>query len=481
MRTTRREFAALTGVAALTTAGSRPAAAAPADASSPYHFPDSFVWGCATASYQVEGAAREDGRKPSIWDTFSHQPGRVAHGDTGDVAVDHYHRYPQDIQLMQRLGVKAYRFSVAWPRVFPDGFGQPNEKGIAYYERMVDTLLAAGIEPYATLFHWDLPQACQDRFGGWQSRETSRYFGEYAAFVTRRLSDRVSHFFTINEFSCFTDLGYQVGVFAPGLKLPPRQVNQVRHNALLGHGLALAAIRASARRPVQVGLAENATQCVPVLETEPHIAAARRAMRVVNAPFLTAVLEGKYIDEYLASAGPNAPEFTPDDMRIIGGKIDFVGVNCYAPAYVRAAEGPGGFAMVPNPPSYPHMASPWLFIGPQILYWAPRHLKEIWNVDNVFITENGCSADDRVTADGHVYDTDRVMYLRNHLALAHRAVAEGWPLKGYFLWSLMDNFEWADGYTKRFGIYYVNFETLDRIPKLSAEFYRETIARRSVV
>jgi len=483
MQTTRRRFATLTGAAALASGSGKglAGAAPPADLPAAYRFPDSFVWGCATASYQVEGAVHEDGRKPSVWDTFTHQPGHIAQGHTGDVAADQYHRYAQDIQLMKGLGVKAYRFSIAWPRVFPDGDGQPNEKGMAYYERLVDALLGAGIQPYVTLFHWDLPQALQDRIGGWQSRDTARYFAGYAGFVSRRLSDRVSHFFTINEFSCFTDLGYAVGVFAPGLRLPPRQVNQVRHNGLLAHGLGLAAIRASARRPVQVGLAENPTMCVPVLETEPHIAAARKAMREVNAPFLTAVLEGKYMDEYLSSAGANAPEFTPEDMRTIGGKLDFVGLNCYAPAYVRAAETKGGFAMVPNPSSYPHMASPWIYFGPQILYWAPRHLKEIWNVNNVMITENGCSADDHRQADGHVYDTDRVMYLRNHLALAQRAVAEGWPLTGYFLWSLVDNFEWADGYTKRFGIYYVNFDTQERTPKLSAEFYRDTIARRGVV
>ena len=487
MQPTRRTFATLSGAAAALGIGAAtgPLAASPAapvktDPKDYCRFPDAFVWGCATASYQVEGAAQEDGRKPSVWDTYAHEPGRIAMGHTGDVAVDQYHRYAQDVQLMKWLGVKAYRFSIAWPRVFPDGSGQPNEKGIAYYERLVDTLLAAGIEPYATLFHWDLPQALQDSVGGWQSRETARYFGEYAGFVARRLSDRVSHFFTINEFSCFTDLAYGAGVFAPGLKLPPRQLNQVRHHAVLGHGLALEAIRAAARRPVQVGLAENSTMCVPVIETEPHIAAARRAMRQVNAPFLTAVLEGKYTDEYLAAAGANAPEFTAADMRTIGGRLDFVGLNCYAPSYVRAADNQAGFAQVPHPKSYPHMASPWLFIGPQILYWAPRHLKEIWDVNNVMITENGCSADDRL-ADGHVYDTDRVMYLRNHFVQAHRAVSEGWPLTGYFLWSLMDNFEWTEGYTKRFGIYYVNFETQERTPKLSAEFYRETIARRAVV
>jgi beta-glucosidase len=485
MRPTRRTFATLSGAAALGIGAPTASAASPAAQGKPSpqdycRFPDSFLWGCATAAYQVEGAAQEDGRKPSVWDTHAHQPGRVAHGDTGDVSVDQYHRYAQDVQLMKWLGVKAYRFSIAWPRVFPDGSGQPNEKGIAYYERLVDALLAAGIEPYATLFHWDLPQALQDSVGGWQSRDTAKYFADYAGFVARRLSDRVSHYFTINEFSCFTDLAYGNGMFAPAMKLPPRQLNQVRHHAVLGHGMALAAIRAAAHRHVQVGLAENSAMCVPILETEPHIAAARRAMRQMNAPFLTAVLEGKYTAEYLAGAGPNAPEFTPEDMRIIGGHLDFVGLNCYSPTYIRASDVPSGFSQVPNPSSYPHMASPWLTIGPQILYWAPRHLKEIWDVNNVMITENGCSADDKLSG-GHVYDTDRVMYLRNHFVQAHRAVSEGWPLTGYFLWSLLDNFEWNDGYSKRFGIYYVNFETLERTPKLSAEFYRGVIARRAIV
>jgi beta-glucosidase len=483
MPSTRRNFAALTGAAALgIAAGPSPSAAAPAGSSKDYYrFPDAFLWGTATASYQVEGAAQEDGRKPSVWDTYARQPGRTAMGHTGDIAVDQYHRYAQDIQLMKWLGIKTYRFSIAWPRVFPDGGGQPNAKGIAYYERLVDALLAAGIEPYATLFHWDLPQALQDSVGGWQSRETAQRFGEYAAFVSGRLSDRVSHFFTINEFSCFIDEGYGTGTKAPGVKLPARELNQVRHNAVLGHGLAVQAIRASARRPVQVGLAENSSICVPVLETEPHIAASRRAMRELNAHFLTVILEGRYTDGYLARTGADAPRFTAEDMRAIGSPLDFVGLNCYSPTYIRADAGPSGFAVIPHPSSYPHMASGWLYFGPQIIYWAPRHAKEIWNAKSVYITENGCSSDDHLAPDGQVYDTDRVMYLRNHLIQAHRAVTEGWPLNGYFLWSLMDNFEWTDGYTKRFGIYYVDFETLNRTPKMSAHFYRETIRRNAVV
>ncbi len=478
----RRDFAKL--AAALSLSPSMEANAAQAGGGKPasYQFPTTFLWGCATASYQVEGAVREDGRKPSVWDTFSHTPGRTSMDHTGDVAADHYHRYKDDVQLLKWLGVKAYRFSIAWPRVFPDGSGQPNEKGIAFYERLVDELLANGIQPCATLFHWDLPQALEDRYGGWRSRETAKYFGDYAAYVSQRLSDRVSRFFTINEFSCFTDDGYRWAAKAPGLQLPMREVCQLRHHAVLAHGLAVAALRANASKPIRVGLAENAPVCVPVIETEEHIAAARKAQREINAPFLTAVLEGKYLDSYLNEMGKDAPKFTAEDMKAIGAPLDFVGLNCYYPFNVRADhKSPAGFAVVPHPSSYPHMSSEWLYIGPQILYWGPRHLSEIWGVKDVMITENGCSAADPRTQDGAIYDTDRVMFLRNYLVQAHRAVAEGWPLTGYFLWSVVDNFEWTDGYLRRFGIIYVNYETQERIPKLSAHFYREVIARGAVV
>ena len=479
---TRRQFAQLTGAAAVGL-GTNPTlsqAQAPKGASG--SFPSSFLWGCATASYQVEGAAKEDGRMPSVWDTYSHTPGKVEMDHNGDVSVDQYHRYKEDIDRIQWLGCKAYRFSIAWPRVIPDGSGSVNEKGLAYYDRLVDELLKRGIEPYATLFHWDLPQALEDKVGGWQSRDTSKYFADYAGLIAKRLSDRITHFFTINEFSCFTDEGYGWGSKAPGKTLGDKIRNQVRHNALLGHGLAVAALRANAKKPLKVGLAENPAVCVPVIETDEHIKAARTAMREFNAQFLTAILEGKYTDGYLSSQGANAPQFTAEEMKTISAPLDLVGLNCYTPAYIRAdAKSPQGFAYVPYPKSHPHMESPWIQLGPELLYWAPRHLKEIWNVDNVYITENGCSSYDRPAADGKVYDTDRLMYLRNHLTHAQRAVMEGYPLRGYFCWSLLDNFEWADGYTKRFGLYYVNFETQERMPKLSAEYYREVVARNRVV
>ncbi len=443
-------------------------------------FPANFMWGCATASYQIEGGANEDGRKPSVWDTFSHTPGKTFQGETGDVADDSYHLYKEDVQLLKNLGAKCYRMSISWSRVFPDGTGQANEKGLDYYKRVVDELLKNNITPYITLFHWDLPQALP---GGWQSRDTSKAFGDYAGFIAKHLSDKVSHFFTTNEFVCFTDLGYKNGQFAPGMKLPDAQVNQIRHHAVLGHGMAVQAIRAHGKKGTQVGLAENATVFVPVIENPEHIEAAHRATREENAPFLTAVLEGKYTDDYLKREGANAPKVEADDMKIIGSPLDFVGLNVYTPEYVRADSSVAGYKIEKRQASFPRMASTWLYIGPEVIYWAVRNVSDIWKPKELYITENGCSADDVLTAEGRIEDTDRVMYLRNHLMNLHRAAAEGYPIKGYFLWSLMDNFEWADGYSKRFGLHYVDFKSdaRTRTPKLSAEWYRNVIARNAVV
>jgi beta-glucosidase len=298
--------------------------------------------------------------------------------------------------------------------------------------------------------------------------------------VAGQLADRVHHFMTINEFDSFTNLGYKTGKFAPGLMLPAAELNQVRHHAILAHGLGVQAIRASAPG-AQAGLAENPISFVPVIEDEKNIDAARRATREENAAFLTAVMEGKYTEGYLEREGENAPRVSPGDMEAIGSPIDFLGLNVYAPNYVRAEDSPRGYKLVPRQASYPHMASPWIAVGPEVLYWAVRNVCELWHPREIYITENGCSADDVVTADGRVEDTDRVMYLRNHLTHLHRAAIEGFPVKGYFLWSLLDNFEWADGYSKRFGIHYVDFKTEKRTAKLSAEWYREAIRRNAVV
>jgi beta-glucosidase len=443
-------------------------------------FPQDFLWGSATASYQVEGAVKEDGRGATIWDTFSRTPGKTVGGATGDVATDHYHRYKEDVGLMKSLGVKTYRFSIAWSRVFPEGAGKPNPKGLDFYNRLVDELLANGIEPFATLYHWDLPQTLQDKYGGWESRETSKAFADYAGYTAEKLSDRVKHFFTINEFGAFVELGYRIGIHAPGLKLPPGRFNQTRHHAVLGHGLAVQAMRAKAKPGTRIGLAENMTICVPVIETPEHIEAATRDTRELNAQYMTVIQEGKYTDAYLAAAKSDAPKFTDEDLKAISSPLDFVGINIYTPQYVRADGSPLGFSVVGHPASFPHMISPWLFVGPEALYWGPRHINKIWNAKEIYITENGCSSSDVPAPDGTVYDTDRVMYLRNYLMHLHRAASEGIPVKGYFLWSLTDNFEWADGYTNRFGLHYVDYKTQKRTPKLSAAFYKEVIARNAL-
>jgi beta-glucosidase len=480
---TRRELGLGLGGAALASSLMTSATAQPRPGARPAvadgAFPRDFAWGCATAAYQIEGAVNEDGRGPTNWDVFSHTPGKVANGDTGDVACDSYHRYRDDIALLKALGVGAYRFSIAWSRIFPSGRGAPNPKGVDYYDRLVDGLLAAGIAPHATMFHWDLPTGLA---GGWQSRDTAYAFADYAGYMAGKLSDRVKHIMTVNELRCFTDLSYMTGSKAPGLKLPPRDVNQIRHNGVLAHGLGVQAIRAAARPGTQVGLADNTSMFVPVIETPEHIAATKAAVREENAMFLTAILEGQYLDTYLTAQGRDAPRVQAGDMKIIASPLDFVSLNLYTPNYVRAApDQPRGYAILPHLAHSPRMVSPWLYVAPEVLYWGIRTVSELWKPKRIFISENGCSADDAVSPDGKVYDSDRVMYLRNCITHMQRAAREGYPIHGYFLWSLMDNFEWEDGYNTRFGIHHVDFKTQKRTPKLSADWYKELIRTGKLV
>ncbi|CCD95456.1 putative Beta-glucosidase [Bradyrhizobium sp. ORS 375] len=478
----RRDLAKLAGLAALGAANA-PAQAEEAavreDASR--RFPADFVWGTATSSYQVEGGAPADGRGPSIWDVFTRIQGNIEDASTGDVACDHYNRYKEDVRLIKQLGCRAYRFSIAWPRLFPDGGLTPNPRGIDFYNRLVDELLANGIEPYATLYHWDLPQALQDRVGGWRSAEAAKAFAHYAGYVAQHLSDRVKTIFTINECGRFIPFGYGLGIDAPGLKLPPQEVNQARHHVALAHGLAVQAIRAKGRAGTRVGMAENITACLPAIDTTENIRAAEIATREMNAGFLNVILEGRYTDGFLAWSGKDAPVFTADELKTISAPVDFVGLNIYAPqAYIVASDRAPGFEVLPMPASFPHMSSPWLLVGPETAYWVPKLAAKIWNLKTIYITENGTSSDDRITADGKVHDLDRVMYLRNYLAQLQRATSEGVPVKGYFLWSLLDNFEWVFGYKQRFGVYHVDFDTQVRTPKLSASYYRHVITRNAV-
>src|SRR5215468_2187821 len=409
------------GLATPALAQPRPSASSP-DRHAGASFPNGFIWGTATSAYQIEGAVSEDGRGPSIWDVFSHTPGKIGDGTNADIANDHYHRYKEDVGLIKDLGAKAYRFSVAWPRVFPNGDGAPNPKGLDFYNRLIDELLAQGIEPYATLYHWDLPQSLQDRVGGWQSSDTAKAFGDYSGYVAERLSDRVKNFFTINEAGRFLNFGYGWGIDAPGLKIPTGELNQARHNVVLGHGLAVQAIRAKARAGTKVGLAENINACVPAIDTPEHVRATEIATRELNAAILGVILEGKYTDHFLEYSGKDAPKFTADELKIISSKNDFVGLNIYAPQfYIAASDKKPGWDVLPFPTSFPHMNSEWLRIGPEVIYWTPKIAAKIWNIDTIYISENGTSSEDKLRDDGKVYDLDRISFLRNYLMQLQRA------------------------------------------------------------
>jgi beta-glucosidase len=317
----RRRFANMAGWSALAistkSAEAATRAATKIAASQPANFPGGFLWGTATSAYQIEGAVAEDGRGTSIWDRFVRLKGKIIDQSTADIANDHYHRYKEDVKLIKELGAKTYRFSIAWPRVFPEGTGTPNPKGLDFYHRLLDELLANGIEPFATLYHWDLPQTLQDRYGGWRSRETAKAFADYAGYVSGRISDRVQSIFTINECARLVQAGFGTGIDAPGLNLPQQEINQVRHHVALGHGLAVQAVRAHGRNGTRVGPAENMEICIPAIETQENIRAAEIATRELNAGYLTAILEGRYTDAFLAYAGVNAPKFTPEDLKAI--------------------------------------------------------------------------------------------------------------------------------------------------------------------
>lgn len=455
-------------------------------------FPEGFLWGLATSAYQIEGAPDADGKGPSIWDGFCKVPGNIRNGESGEVAIDHYRRYRSDVALMRDLGVQAYRFSISWPRIFPAGDGPPNPAGLDFYTRLVDCLLEAGIRPFATLYHWDLPQSLQDRFGGWQGRETAHAFARYAGFVARHLSDRVRDIFTINEFRSFVDMGYQgldVAVggrtvqirLAPGLTLDRKGLARVRHHALLAHGLAVQAIRAEGRPGTRIGPAENVEVAVPVSATPANIAAARIAMRDLNGPFLTPMLEGAYDPAWLAAQGADAPDVAPGDMEAIGAPLDFVGLNIYRPsAYVIADDSRRGWRAMRLNASHPRMDSAWHLLDPEALHWGPRLVHDIWQPASIYITENGCAAKDMPGPDGEVHDSDRLMYLRAGMAALHRAIAAGAPVAGNFFWSAFDNFEWTDGLQRRFGLVYVDFATQVRTPKLSAGWFRDSAAANAI-
>ncbi|MGW3579948.1 GH1 family beta-glucosidase [Streptomyces rubiginosohelvolus] len=440
--------------------------------------PADFTWGVATAAYQIEGAVAEDGRSPSIWDTFSHTPGKVDGGDTGDIACDHYHRVPEDIGLIKQLGADAYRFSVAWPRVVPGGDGPANKAGLDFYDRLVDGLLEAGVTPFATLYHWDLPQVLQDR-GGWNVRETSEHFAAYASHVVERLGDRVKDWATLNEPLCSAWIGHLEGRMAPGLTDLTAAVRSSYH-LHLGHGLAVQAIRA-ASSDARVGIVNNLSPIEPASASEADLAAARRADGHINRWWLDPILGRGYPQDMVEEYGVELPIQT-GDLESIAAPLDWLGLNYYFRQIVTAD--PDGTAPHARQVSVPgarltHMD--WE-VHAEGLEQLLLRLTEEYGVGRIYVTENGSAYEDVVAADGSVHDPERVRYLEEHLAACARAVAKGAPLAGYFAWSLMDNFEWAYGYDKRFGLVHVDYATQRRTVKSSglryAELVREHAGRR---
>lgn len=436
-------------------------------------FPASFAWGVATAAPQIEGAASRDGKGPSVWDKFCREPGKVFNGDTLDVACEHYTRFEDDFKMMAGMGLKHYRFSLAWPRIFPTGRGEINPKGIAFYDRLIDAMLAEGIEPWVTMFHWDLPQSLEDE-GGWRERGVVDAFATYADTIVQNYGDRVKHWITLNEIYCFTRLGYGVGEKAPGAMEGESVVNQTYHHALLCHGEGVRAVRQYGGAGAQVGLTDNAYIPVPVTETESNIEAARQIFRRENARILDPIFKGGYSPEYLATAGVDAPNFESADFDLIAQPLDFMGLNVYTGYFVRA-DAAGEPEVLEYPRSYPEADSPWLKLNPRAMYWGPRLLAEVYGVEDICITENGAGYDDGPPENDQVLDLHRLEYVRSCLVELKRAIDDGVPVTGYFLWSLLDNFEWQDGYNRRFGITYVDFETQARIPKLSAEWYSAVV------
>lgn len=441
-------------------------------------FPDTFVWGAATASYQIEGAVREDGRGSSIWDVFSHTPGKILDGQTGDIACDHYHRWQEDIGLMRDIALPNYRFSLAWPRILPEGIGRVEPKGLDFYDRLIEGLLESGIEPWVTLYHWDLPSALYDK-GGWLSRDTCDAFADYTDLVTRRYGDRVRHWITINEPWCVAFLGYLEGMHAPGHRNLSEAL-QVVHHTLLAHGMAVPVIRANVPE-AECGIGLNPAPIYPYGDSQEDLEAARRGDGIRNRIWFDPLAGRGYPEDIVDYFGASWPKIAADDLAIIAAPTDFMGVNFYNPDYVQASnDAPYRFRIV-QPSQLPKTGRNWI-IEPAALTDLVTRIHEdyggVWTKHYVF--ENGAAYPDRLV-DGQVDDRLRTRYLHDHLAALYRAIEAGVPVDGYFVWSLMDNFEWGEGYTQRFGIVYVDYATQERTVKHSGRWYAEVVAGNELV
>jgi len=447
----------------------------------PVRFPSNFVWGAATAAAQIEGAAFKDGKGPSIWDTFARKPGAVANGDTLDVACDHYHRFDEDFALMSALGISHYRLSIAWPRIYPTGRGKVNAGGLHFYHRLFDSLEKHGITPWVTMFHWDLPQALEDE-GGWRNRSVVDAFSTYADTLVKAFGDRVKNWITLNEIFCFTKLGYGVGSKAPGLKESDAVVNQTYHHALLCHGHGVRAVREHGGARARVGLTDNATIPVPVDLRPENVAAAQAAFVEENIRVLDPLFNGRYAKSYLKSAGAAAPKVAKDDFKLISQKTDFLGLNIYTGYFARAAKTKKAvFERIAFPSSYPRSDCTWLYLLPQVMYWAPRFITQLYGKIPLYITEHGAGYNEDAVPGVEFNDLHRRECVRNYLQQLRASMKDGANVKGYFLWSFMDNYEWEDGYERRFGIVHNDFTTQRRTPKLSARWYSEVIRRNALI
>ncbi len=444
-------------------------------------FRKDFVWGTATSSYQIEGAAYEDGKGLNVWDMFAKEEGRVYEGQTGDVACDFYHRYKEDIALMKETGIKAYRFSLNWARILPNGIGEVNPKGLKFYHDMIDELLKNNIEPYITLYHWELPYELHKK-GGWLNEESVSWFGEYAGVVAREFSGKVKKFFTLNEPQCFVGLGYVQGIHAPGLKVSLKDSFQIAHNVLRAHGQAVKTMREYGEKDILIGYAPTGGMVYPASENLEDIEAAREYLFSLSQPmenwtwnvswFSDPVFLGHYPEEGLKRFEEYLPVITEEDMELIHQPLDFMGENIYNGLCIRRGAD-GRPEVVNRPDGFPKTATNWP-VTPACFYWGVKFLYERYKMP-IYITENGMSCHDAVSVDGKVHDPNRIDFLERYIYELLKAADEGADIRGYFLWSFMDNFEWGSGYNERFGIVYVDYATQERIVKDSGRWYKKII------
>lgn len=444
-------------------------------------FDKKFIWGCASSSFQIEGAWNEDGKGEGIWDRYCHEGGHILNDDVADVACDFYHRYKEDIALMKQMGIQAYRFSLSWPRILPKGVGEVNQKGIDFYNAVIDELLKNGIEPYITLYHWDYPQALQDR-GGWLNEESIQWFAEYAGVVSAAFSDRVSKFITLNEPQCFTGLSHLHGINAPGNILPQKDLFQLVHNVLRAHGAAVIALRQNAKQPIEVGYAPTCGMVYPTVPTPENIEACRKFLFTCpddmsnwtwNVPwFSDPVFLGKYPEDGLKKYAEYLPEITDEDMALISQPLDFMGENIYNGVMIEADEN-GEPKYVERHPGFPTTGNNWP-VTPDCFYWGLKFLYERYKTP-ILVTENGVCNKDVISADGKVHDPQRIDFLNRYILAMKRAMDDGADIRGYFQWTLTDNFEWNSGYRDRFGLVYVDFRTQRRYRKDSSYWYQELI------